>query len=131
MFVDASALTAMLAEESDGVELIARMEQSAVKITSPIAVWEATVALARISSRSVQDTGSQVERFLDLANVQVMPIPSGARVFALDAFDRFAKGRHPAALNMGDCFAYACARHYNQPLMFKGGDFPLTDIEAA
>lgn len=131
MFVDASALTAMLAEESDGVELIARMEQSAVKITSPIAVWEATVALARISSRSVQDTGSQVERFLDLANVQVMPIPSGARVFALDAFDRFGKGRHPAALNMGDCFAYACARHYNQPLMFKGGDFPLTDIEAA
>ena len=131
MFVDASALTAMLAEESDGVELIARMEQSAVKITSPIAVWEATVALARISSRSVQDTGSQVERFLDLANVQVMPIPSGASVFALDAFDRFAKGRHPAALNMGDCFAYACARHYNQPLMFKGGDFPLTDIEAA
>lgn len=131
MFIDASALTAMLAEESDGVELIARMEQSAVKITSPVAAWEATVALARISSRSIQDTGSQVERFLELANVQVMPIPSEARVFALDAFDRYGKGRHRAALNMGDCFAYACARHYDQPLLFKGSDFPLTDIQAA
>jgi ribonuclease VapC len=40
-------------------------------------------------------------------------------------------GRHPARLNFGDCFAYACARHFGQPLMFKGADFPQTDIEAA
>jgi ribonuclease VapC len=56
--------------------------------------------------------------------------PETARI-ALDAFDRYGKGRHPARLNFGDCFAYACARHLGEPLMFKGSDFPQTDIEAA
>jgi ribonuclease VapC len=50
---------------------------------------------------------------------------------ALDAFDRFDKGRHPVSLNFGGCFAYACARHLGRFLMFMGGDFPQTDVEAA
>jgi ribonuclease VapC len=45
--------------------------------------------------------------------------------------ERFGKGRHPARLNMGDCFAYACARAHGVPLLFKGDDFGLTDIEVA
>lgn len=57
-------------------------------------------------------------------------VPETARI-ALDAFDRYGKGRHPAQLNFGDCFAYACARYLGKPLMFKGADFPQTDIEAA
>jgi ribonuclease VapC len=56
--------------------------------------------------------------------------PEAARI-ALDAFERYDKGRHPARLNFGDCFAYACARHLGQPLMFKGADFTQTDIAAA
>ena len=50
---------------------------------------------------------------------------------AIDAHDRFGKGRHPARLNMGDCFAYACARTNNAPLLFKGEDFALTDVALA
>jgi len=50
---------------------------------------------------------------------------------AIDAFERFGKGRHPAALNFGDCFAYACARRFGVPLLYKGDDFPQTDIEPA
>lgn len=49
---------------------------------------------------------------------------------ALDAYDRFGKGRHPEAMNIGDRFAYDCARTYRAPLLYKGDDFPLTDIEA-
>ena len=131
MFVDASALTAMLGEEEDGVELMARMQRSRVRMTSPIALWEATIALARLTGRSISDTAGSVERFLSLTATHVVPVPSEATAIALDAFERFGKGRHPAKLNMGDCFAYACARHFRQPLMFKGTDFPLTDIEAA
>ena len=48
-----------------------------------------------------------------------------------DAFARYRRGRHPAALNMGDCFAYACARANGAKLLFKGDDFGGTDIEAA
>jgi ribonuclease VapC len=47
---------------------------------------------------------------------------------AAAAFDRFGKGRHPAALNLGDCFAYACARAYRAPLLYKRQDFAKTDI---
>jgi ribonuclease VapC len=50
---------------------------------------------------------------------------------AVEAFDRFGKGRHSAGLNMGDCFAYACARQIDTPLLCKGNDFPRTDIGLA
>ena len=131
MFVDASALAAMLADEPDGFELMARMRQAKVRVTSPVAFWEAAVALARLTGKSVKDAATGLDRFLELTSIQMLPIPREAANIALDAFYRFGKGRHPAQLNMGDCFAYACARHFGQPLMFKGNDFPLTDIEAA
>jgi ribonuclease VapC len=130
MFVDASALTAMIAGESDASELVARLDQAQTLVTSPIAVWEATVALARLSGKSIKDVRKDVERFLELAEIRTLPVPPEIAAIALDAFDRFGKGRHPAKLNMGDCFAYACARHFGEPLLYKGADFPLTDIEA-
>ena len=130
MFVDASALTAMIAGESDASELVARLDQAQTLVTSPIAVWEATVALARLSGKSIKDVRKDVERFLELAEIRTLPVPPEIAAIALDAFDRFGKGRHPAKLNMGDCFAYACARHFGEPLLYKGTDFPLTDIEA-
>ncbi|MEQ1937832.1 type II toxin-antitoxin system VapC family toxin [Mesorhizobium sp. CN5-321] len=130
MFVDASALTAMIAGESDASELVARLDQAQTLLTSPIAVWEATVALARLSGKSITDVREDVERFLELAEIRTLPVPPEIAAIALDAFDRFGKGRHPAKLNMGDCFAYACARHFGEPLLYKGADFPLTDIEA-
>lgn len=131
MFVDASALTAMLAEEADGAELMTRMRRSRHRMTSAIAVWEASVALSRLTEKSLSETRMTLERFLDLAEIRTLPLPPEIAAIALDAFDRFGKGRHPARLNMGDCFAYACARHFGQPLLFKGSDFPLTDIAAA
>jgi ribonuclease VapC len=63
--------------------------------------------------------------------IELAPVPPETARIALDAFDRYCKGRHPARLNFGDCFAYACARHLREPLMFKGAGFPQTDIEAA
>lgn len=57
---------------------------------------------------------------------------TGAHVdIALDAFRRYGKGRHPAGLNLGDCFSYALAKATGQPLLFKGEDFSRTDIERA
>lgn len=69
--------------------------------------------------------------YLALVGIEVVGVPPEAGAVAVQAFDTYGKGRHPAALNFGDCFAYACARHHGLPLMFKGSDFPLTDIEAA
>ena len=131
MFIDASALTALLTDEDEARELLARLQQTGTRLTSPLAVWEAVVAVARVLDLSVSAAAEAVETYLALMEIAVVAVPPETAQIALDAFDRFGKGRHPAGLNFGDCFAYACARHLGQPLMFKGRDFPQTDIEAA
>ena len=86
---------------------------------------------ARVLGFDVQNAASAVEDFLILTEIEVRPVTADVRRLALEAFDRFGKGRHSAALNFGDCFAYACARFTGAPLLYKGDDFPQTDIETA
>lgn len=131
MFIDASALTAILTSEQDARELLARMQNSNGRLTSPLAIWETTIAVARQLGLEITDAQLAVEDFLKLVNVEVRAVPAEARVLAIDAYARYGKGRHPAALNFGDCFAYACARAAKAPLLYKGDDFPQTDIETA
>lgn len=131
MFIDASALTAMLTNEDEARELLARLQQATSRLTSPLAVWEAAIAVARVLDLPVRETADAVDSYLALMDIEMVGVPPETAKLALDAFDRYGKGRHPARLNFGDCFAYACARHFGEPLMFKGADFPQTDIEAA
>jgi ribonuclease VapC len=130
MFVDASALTAILINEPDAHTLVARLQQARRRMTSPLAVWETAVAVARHLDLTVPDARAAVRAYLDHTGIRILAVPPEATDGALDAYDRFGKGRHPAGLNFGDCFAYACARAYQVPLLYKGNDFPLTDIEA-
>ena len=131
MFIDASALTAILTGELGAKNLVARLESAKRRITSPLAIWETATAVARILGMPPSTASKSVFDYLGLAEIEIVAVPVETGAIALDAFDRYGKGRHPARLNFGDCFAYACARHFGQPLMFKGSDFPQTDIEAA
>lgn len=131
MFIDASALTAILTSEQDARELLARMQNSQERLTSPLAIWETTIAVARRLGLQIKEAQLAVEDFLKLVNVEVCAVPTEACDLAIDAYARYGKGRHPAALNFGDCFAYACARAAKAPLLYKGDDFPQTDIETA
>ncbi len=131
MFVDASALTAMLTNESDARDLLGRLARAERRFTSPLAVWEATVAVARILDLEIRVASAAMRDFLDLVSIVSVAVDPEIADAALDAFDRFGKGRHPARLNFGDCFAYACARRLDLPLLFKGSGFALTDIAAA
>jgi ribonuclease VapC len=131
MFADASALSAILLDESDAHELFARLRAYPHRVTSPLAVWETVLAVHRGHQVSVEEAEAAVESLLRLANIDVLPIPPDVRREAIIAFARFGKGRHPAGLNFGDCFAYACARHGRMPLLYKGDDFARTDIETA
>ena len=130
MFVDASALTAILTSEEDGPDLLARLQSGNRRLTSPLAVWETAIAVARILGLKVADAHQAVEDFLQLAAIEVIAVPAETRHAAITAYARFGKSRHPAALNFGDCFAYACAREQRVPLLYKGDDFAQTDIEA-
>ena len=131
MFIDASALTAMLTDEDEARGLLTRVQQADNRLTSPLAIWETAIAVARVLGLTISDAASAVESYLMLMDIKVVPVPPEAANIALKAFDQYGKGRHPARLNFGDCFAYACARHFDVPLMFKGSDFPQTDIERA
>ena len=96
-----------------------------------MAVWETVLAVSRRRVMEIEDAEGVVEDFLRLAKIEVVAMPAEARREAIRAHVRYGKGRHPAALNFGDCFAYACARHARSPLLYKGDDFSRTDIEAA
>jgi ribonuclease VapC len=76
--------------------------------------------VAHILGFELKNAETAVEEFLALTNIAVVSVPAEARSMALDAFARFGKGRHPAALNFGDCFAYACARHRRRAAAVQG-----------
>ena len=77
---------------------------------------------------SISAAEAAVNQYLARADAQMIPITAEIGREAIRAFERFSRGRHPARLNMGDCFAYACARALGVPLLYKGDDFALTDI---
>ena len=79
-------------------------------MTSAVAVYETVAAVARTVRGDVVAARRDVAKFLIDVGITLVPIGLAEQEVALDAFDRYGKGRHPAELNMGDCFAYACAR---------------------
>jgi ribonuclease VapC len=130
MFIDASAIIAIIAEEDDGPELAARLDKAQQLRTSAVALYEAILGLARSRRLSVGEAANVVDQFLDRTGAEIIPITGEIGRVAIEAFEHFGRGRHPARLNMGDCFAYACARALDVPLLFKGDDFSQTDIAA-
>ena len=131
MFVDASAMVAMLTEEADGDALADCLATASERHTSAVAIFETVAALARKRSYSVDEARAIVARFLSLSAIVIAPIGKAESEGALTAFERYGKGRHPAGLNLGDCFAYGSARALDTTLLFKGDDFTRTDIVAA
>lgn len=128
IFVDASAFVAILTEEPEADELGARLLASSTRMTSAIAVYEATLAVARKKGFELDAVALRVERFMRSLGIDTVEIGEPHARLAIDAHARYGKGRHPAALNMGDCFAYACAKLTGAELLYKGVDFDLTDL---
>jgi ribonuclease VapC len=132
MFVDASAIVAILTREPEADALADLLDGARAPITSAIAIFEAALGICRKRHASVAEAEADVREFLALARVQVVPIGAHEAETALDAFGRYGKGRgHPAQLNLGDCFAYTVAQNHRTALLFKGADFSQTDIRAA
>jgi ribonuclease VapC len=131
MFVDASAIVAITMKEPGFEKLSDGLSRAKAACTSAVAVYEAVTAIARIRQIPPDVARYELITSLDTIGIIVMPILPEDADGAVTAFGRFGKGRHPAALNMGDCFAYACAKRLGVPLLYKGDDFDLTDIPSA
>ena len=84
-----------------------------------------------LESRTGGVAGHELDFFLERGQIELVPVTTGQAQAARRAWRRFGKGNHPAGLNFGDCFAYELAEASREPLLFKGRDFTLTDIEAA
>ncbi len=129
MFVDASAIVAILTGEDEAELLAAALDRSEDSITSPIAVWEAAASISRKTGGKAVEELPDILEFLEIAGTVVEPVAMSEAVAALDAFDRYGRrSGHPADLNMGDCFAYAFAARRRLPLLYKGKDFATTDL---
>ena len=128
MMADASALVAILAGEPEGSHLLERLYKASSRTTHAISVYEASIAIARLNEIPHETARDDVGEFLTAMKMDFVPIEGAISSAALEAFARYGKGRHPAALNMGDCFSYACAKQHGMPLLYKGDDFALTDL---
>ena len=132
MIVDASALIAMLTDEDEARILAARLQASPKRLTTPQAVLEAIAAVSAHLSLPLEETETAVKRFLDLLAIQLVSLPVQALPVAVAALARYGRAAgHNAALEPNDALAYAAARYYRMPLLYKGGRFAATDIEAA
>jgi len=130
MIVDASAILAILLEEEEGdmMEDILLLARKHVHIMSPVNYLEAAIRLDNFGDGR---KGQELDPMLESLGVIVVSLTPHEAHLAREAYKQFGKGNHTAKLNLGDCFAYALAKARNEPLLFKGGDFRLTDVEAA
>ncbi len=129
MFVDSSVLVAILSDEEDAAELAERIEQTPNCATSPLVVLESTMRLSTKLMLEPADVAAVLSRFLSDAGIAVVAIEPVDTAIAIDAFQRYGKGRgHPARLNLADCLSYACAERLGGGLLFKGEDFAQTDL---
>lgn len=132
MFLDASAIVAILKREPGYRRLVERMDGASPLSTSGHSVLEAVLALHRIDGVSISAAQSVVDDFLKEADVALVPLAEPETRDAIAAYAQYGKGQgHPAQLNLGDCFSYACAHTNRVPLLFVGNDFSRTDIESA
>ena len=132
MFVDASAIVAILTREPEADALTDVLEAARSPITSAVAIFEAVLGICRKRQASVEESAQDVHEFLGVTGIRIVPITQSEAEAALAAFSRYGRGRgHPAQLDLGDCFAYAVAQTHRTTLLFKGDDFGKTDILAA
>lgn len=121
----------MIAREADAVALAETLDRDIERLTSPLAAWETVAGLCRSYRFSTDQARGIVRAFFDEFEIRTVGIGDAEYDLAAAAYARYGRGRHPAALNMGDCFAYACAKTNASSLLYVGADFALTDLARA
>jgi ribonuclease VapC len=128
MIFDSSAIVAILRAEADAPEFANAIKDAETRRMSAVNYVEAAVVIDSgrdaVASRRFDD-------FFRASKIVIEPVTVRQAEIARQAYRDFGKGRHPAGLNFGDCFAYALAKEMDEPLLFKGGDFRHTDVDVA
>jgi len=125
MVIDTSALIAILQKEPEAQSFTRAIVRDSRRLVSVMTALEAEMVAF---GRAGDDGVALLELMLHKLQCEIVPCSLEQLAAARRAFRRFGKGRHPAGLNLGDCFPYALARVTGEPLLFKGEDFTQTDI---
>ena len=128
MILDTSAALAVLFDEPDADHFERAIASAA---TCRMLAANHLEAAMVVESRMSDEGGRQLDTFVETAEIEIVAVTPEQAQAAHLAWRRYGKGNHTAGLNFGDCFAYALAEAAREPLLFKGEDFTLTDIEVA
>jgi ribonuclease VapC len=124
-------MVAVLCQEDMASSVVARLDSPGAYITSPVAIYEAVLAIARAKGVALKRAAGDVQGLIDETRIEIVPVEPAVADMAILAFERYGKGRHKARLNMGDCLAYAVARSHDAAILFVGDDFSHTDLPDA
>ncbi len=129
IIVDSSALLAMLFLEEEAQKIASKIADSDQVLISAASYTEAGIVLdnREYFAKKSNDLDELIETF----SGEIIALDKEQAKKARKAYQKFGKGKHPAKLNMGDCFSYALAKQINAPLLYKGNDFSQTDITSA
>jgi len=126
MVIDTSALLAIFLAEPERKQFLKVITEAETRLISVANALETGIVL---EARRGEAAGREFDLFLNHARVEMVAVDAEQVEVARAAWRRYGKGRHPAALNFGDCFAYALAKVLGEPLLAKGDDFLRTDVE--
>lgn len=129
MVIDSSVLIAILENEPEATLFLRTMYESSsvLKIGTVTYTEVSLVTYSRFGQQGID----KLDRLLESLEVEFCDFDKSQAKLAREAWQKYGKGRHPAKLNFGDCCSYALAKCSNLPLLFKGNDFPETDIKIA
>jgi len=128
MIIDASAILAICFDEPDAEQFAVALAKTDERLMSAVNYLEAAI---RVDRENNIVASQKFDALIDFINITIEPVTLEHTRLARSAYAQFGKGVHPAALNFGDCFAYALSKQTGMPPLFKGNDFPQTDIVAA
>jgi ribonuclease VapC len=126
MVIDTSVLIAILLNEPEAEVFADAISAAPIRLISAVSALETAIV---IEAKKGTMGSRLLDELLVAAQINIVAFDQNQFNLAREAYTRFGKGRHPAALNFGDCCAYALARNSGEPLLFKGQDFSATDIE--
>jgi len=127
MVLDTSALLVILLDEPESPAFRQAIEQDPVRLLSAASLLETALV---VEARFGEAGGRELDLLLYKAEIQVVGFDADQAELAREGWRQFGRGRHPAGLNFGDCFAYALSKVSGEPLLYKGDDFSLTDVSS-
>ena len=125
MVIDSSAALAILLGEADDESFADAIDADPTRMMSAVSVLETSIV---VEARKGPAAGRELDLFVHRGRIDIIPFNPHQLELARDAYRRYGKGYHRAALNFGDCCAYALAAASGEPLLFKGSDFIRTDL---